>query len=335
MKKIKVLFLLFFVFIMCQQNILAGNNIFYSQMKEAINLAEKQNKDFFPGSFSGRINQNKELLRCQILFYRPVEEIPGSYEVFNYNYKEGKVTTKLKEKKDNNVFYSRNLDFIENMKMNQLPNLKGPNTFFSFKLFGITPYLYLSEKLELNGEKVTHKIYLDEKYRIIPYDSDNDFQEYQSFINRTILSLNFPNAQEAFIIAKKALEPWRVDYDSACLLKINGDLRGLYLEQILKGRADLWKVTLSVGQNIYKVEIGNGVPLYIDNLSSSSGQAVSVPDSQEMIRRLEKDGGKDWREGLGREEWYVHYSYPENGQFRITYHLNELRLDKKSFLRFY
>jgi len=112
-------------------------------------------------------------------------------------------------------------------------------------------------------------------------------------------------------------------------------LTGLYLEQILKGRADLWKITLSVGQNIYKVEIRNGVPLYLDNLSSFSGQAVSVPDSQEMIRRLEKDGGKDWREGLGSEECYVCYSYPENGQFKISYRLNELRLDKKSFLRFY
>jgi len=208
LKKFYIILLFLFIFIICSQNIRAGNNIFYSQMKEAMNLAQKQNNDFFPGSFSGRINQNKELIRCQIFFYRPVEEIPGSYEAFDYNYKNGKITTRLREKKDNNIFHPRNLDFIKNLIMNQLPDLEDPNTFFSFKLFGETPYLYFNEKLESGGEKVTRKTYLDDKYQIIPCNSKDDCQEYREFVNRTILSLELPNSQEVFIIAKKALKPW-------------------------------------------------------------------------------------------------------------------------------
>jgi len=304
-------------------------------MKEAMNLAQKQNNDFFPGSFSGRINQNKELIRCQIFFYRPVEEIPGSYEAFDYNYKNGKITTRLREKKDNNIFHPRNLDFIKNLIMNQLPDLEDPNTFFSFKLFGETPYLYFNEKLESGGEKVTRKTYLDDKYQIIPCNSKDDCKEYREFVNRTILSLELPNSQEVFIIAKKALKPWLKDSDSASLLKISGDLCGPYLEQILKGRAERWTVTLSVGQNIYKVEIRNGVSQYIDSLSSFSSQAVPVPDSHEMVRRLEKEGGEDWRAGLSGDEWYVYYSYPENGKFNISYRLSEFSLDKKSFSKLY
>ena len=193
------------------------------------------------------------MIRCQILFYRPIEEIPGSYEVLVYNYKDGKKTTGLKEKKDNNVFHS----------------------------------------------------------------------------------LDLPDAQEAFNKAKEAISPWIKNNASASLLNISGDISGLYPEQILKGRADLWRVTLSVGQNVYKVEIRNGVPQYIDALSSSSDQAVLVPDSKEMVQRLENDGGTEWRDGLTGDEWYVYYSYPENGKFNISYRLNELRLDKKSFSKLY
>jgi len=323
------------IFIICSQNICAGDNIFYSQIKDAISLAQKQNKDFFPGSFTGRINQNKELIRCQILFYRPIEKIPGSYEVLVYNHKDGKVTTGLREKKDNNVFHSLDLNFINNLSLNNIPNLRDPDTSFSFQLFGGIPYLYFSERLESDGEKVTFKTYLDDKYQIIPYNPKDDYQEYKSFINQTMLSLGLPDVQEAFNKAKEAISPWIKNNASASLLNISGDISGLYPEQILKGRADLWKVTLSVGQNIYTVEIRNGVPQYIDALSSSSDQAVLVPDSKEIIQRFEKDGGTEWRDGLTGDEWYVYYLYPENDQFKISYRLNELRLDKKSFSKLY
>ena len=335
MKKLHIILLFLVIFIVCSQNICAGDNIFYSQIKDAVSLAQKQNKDFFPGSFTGRINQNKELVRCQMFFYRPVGEIPGSYEVFVYNYKDGKVTTGLRKKKDNNVFYSLDFNFINNLALDKIPNLRDPNTSFSFQLFGGIPYLYFSEKLESDGKKETCKTYLDDKYQIIPYNPKDDYQEYKAFINQTMLSLGLPDAQEAFDKEKEAIGPWIKNSASASLLNISGDISGLYPEQILKGRADLWRVTLSVGQNVYKVEIRNGVPQYIDALSSSSDQAVLVPDSKEIIQRFEKDGGTEWRDGLTGDEWYVYYSYPENGKFNISYRLNELRLDKKSFSKLY
>ncbi|MDD5014486.1 MAG: hypothetical protein PHW73_05215 [Atribacterota bacterium] len=66
-----------------------------------------------------------------------------------------------------------------------------------------------------------------------------------------MLSLKLPNAREAFIKAKEAINPWIKNNTSASLLNISGDISGLYPEQILKGRADLWNVTLLVGQNVY------------------------------------------------------------------------------------
>ena len=110
-----------------------------------------------------------------------------------------------------------------------------------------------------------------------------------------MLSLDLPNDQEPFIKAKEAIIPWIKNNASASLLNIAVNMHGLYLEQILKGRTDLWKATLSVGQNIHKVEIRNGIPplQYIDNLSSFYGQVVPAMVSQEIIQRLEKDGGRE------------------------------------------
>ena len=102
-----------------------------------------------------------------------------------------------------------------------------------------------------------------------------------------MLSLDLPNDQEAFIKAKEAIIPWIKNNASAFLLNITGNMHSLYLEQILTGRTDLWKATLSVGQNIYKVGIRNGSPLqYIDSLSLFYGQVVPARDSQEIIQRL-------------------------------------------------
>ncbi|MDD5014487.1 MAG: hypothetical protein PHW73_05220 [Atribacterota bacterium] len=77
----------------------------------------------------------------------------GSYETFDYNYKDGKATIRLREKKDNNIFRPLDLNYIKNLELNKIPNLKDSNTFFDFKLFGEMPYPCLSEKLESDGGK--------------------------------------------------------------------------------------------------------------------------------------------------------------------------------------
>ena len=86
----------------------------------------------------------------------------------------------------------------------------------------------------MDGKKKTYKTYLDDKYQIIPYNPKDDYQEYEAFINRTMFSLDLPDAQEAFIRAKEAISPWIKNFASASLLNITGDLSGLYLEDILR-----------------------------------------------------------------------------------------------------